>query len=211
MTINIINGSQKIGESNTGRILDNLCDIIKDKHEIKNFNIGKGQFSSEMLKNIITGDIIVLAFPLFADSLPSKTLNILIELENIIKKENVKNLIIYTIVNNGFYEGRQNHIAIEIVKNWCVHSGVKFGGGIGQGAGEMIGQTKEIPFQKGPFNNLWRALLAMVEKMEKKETFEIIYLSPYFPRFMWKVMANRYWHNMAKKNGVKKKDIKRKL
>jgi hypothetical protein len=117
----------------------------------------------------------------------------------------------YTIVNNGFYEGKQNHVALDIIQNWCEHSGVKFGGGIGQGAGEMIGQTRQFPLSKGPFKNLWQALQAMAKKIELNEPFEIKYLSPYFPRFLWRFMAVRYWHGLAKKNGINKKDIIRKL
>jgi len=212
MKISIINGSQKIGKSNTGTILNTLNDIIKEKHEVKNYNSGINDFTNETLMEIISGDIIFLGFSLFADSIPSQTLKMLIELEKIAKREQAHNLIIYTIVNNGFYEGKQNHIALEIMKNWCNHSGIKFGGGIGQGAGEMIDYTEGTSINdKGPFNNLVRALRTMVEKMELKEPFEIMYLSPYFPRFAWRFLATRFWQTSAMKNGVKKKDIKRKL
>jgi len=44
-------------------------------------------------------------------------------------------------------------------------------------------------------------------KMELKEPFEIVYLSPYFPKFLWKFMATRYWNNAAQKNGLKKKNL----
>ena len=75
----------------------------------------------------------------------------------------------------------------------------------------MIGVTKDTPIDKGPFNNLGRALKLMAEKMALKESFEIIYLSPYFPRFLWKIMGTSFWHNLAKNNGLKKKDITKKL
>ena len=211
MKINIINGSQKTGESNTGIILDKLYELIQEKQTVKTFNSGKKHFTKEMYQEIISGDIIVLAFPLFVDSIPSQTLKMLIELENTIKQERTNNLVIYVIVNNGFYEGRQNHVAFEIIKNWCEHSGVQFGGGIGQGAGEMIGATKNIPIDKGPFNNLGRALKLMAEKMSQNESFEIMYLSPYFPRFLWRIMATSFWHQLVKNNGLRKKDIIKQL
>jgi len=209
--ISIINGNQKIGESNTEIILNKLHDIMREKHEIKNYSFGIHNFTNETLKDIISVDAIVLAFPLFADSIPSQTLKMLIDLEKIAKQEQINNVLIYTIVNDGFYEGKQNHVAFEIMKNWCNHSGIKFGGGIGQGAGDMLGETQEIFIDKGPFNNLCRALQAMAEKMEKKEPLEIMYLSPYFPRFLWKFMAIRMWHTRAAKNGIKKKDIRRRF
>ena len=210
MKISIINGSQKPGESNTGIILDKLYELLQEKQTVKTYNSGK-EHPKEMYQEIISGDIIVLAFPLFADSIPSQTLKMLIELESIIKQEKTNNLVMYVIINNGFYEGRQSHVAFEIIKNWCERSGVQFGGGIGQGAGEMIGATKNIPIDKGPFNNLGRALKLMAEKMSHNESFEIMYLSPYFPRFLWKIMATSFWHQLAKNNGLMKKDIIKQL
>jgi hypothetical protein len=131
----------------------------------------------------------------------------LITLEEHIKKEKTKS-IIYVIINNGFYEGRQTHIAFEIVQNWCERTGVQFGGGIGQGAGEMIGAAKNTPIKKGPFNNLGRELKLLARKIELKETFSTKYLSPYFPRFLWRFMAKHtFWHSLAHKNKLKKKDI----
>ena len=211
MKINLINGSQKVGESNSGIILDRLNDLIKDKHEVKMYNSGIRLFQKEIFKEIISGEAIVLAFPLYGDSIPSHTLKMLIELENTIKQGKANNLFIYVIINNGFYEGKQTHIAFEIIKNWCEHSGVKFGGGIGQGAGEMIGETKHYPINKGPLNNLGRALQKMADNIEQKKIIEIVYLSPYFPRFLWKFMSTRFWHSLSSKNGIGKKDMKKRL
>jgi len=211
MKISMINGSQKTGESNSGIILDRLNEIIGEEHEVKVYKSDPKHLTNEALKEIVSGDVIVLAFPLFADSIPSRTLKMLIELENTIKREQAGNLAMYAIVNNGFYEGKQNHVAFEIIKHWCEHSGARFGGGIGQGAGEMVGQTKQFPINKGPFNNLGRALQAMAECMEAKKPFETMYLSPYFPRFLWRFMATRYWHALARKNGITGKDMKKRI
>jgi len=211
MKIVMINGSQKRGESNSGLILERLNDLINGKHDVKTYNSGLNQFTNEVFEEIISGDVIVLAFPLFIFSIPSNTLKMLIELENKIKQKQDKKLIIYALINCGFYEGKQNSTAFEIIKNWCERSGVIFGGGIGQGAGEMLGQLKKIPLNKSPFANLWQALVTMINKMELKEPFGITYLNPYFPRFLWRIMATRYWNVLASKNGLKKEDIKRKL
>jgi multimeric flavodoxin WrbA len=208
MKIALINGSQKSGESNSGIILDRINSLINGKHEVEIYNSGISLFTDGTFKNIVCADVIVLAFPLFVYFVPSHTLKMLIELENVIKREKADGLIMYTIVNCGFYEGKQSNVAFKIIENWCEHSGVKFGGGIGQGAGEMLGKTKDIPINKGPFNNLGRALQAMTEKMELKEHFETMYLSPFFPQFLFKLFGIRYWNSLARKNGLKKKDIK---
>jgi multimeric flavodoxin WrbA len=207
MLINIINGSQKPKSSNTEIILTELSKFIQKDNYIQNYKVDSKIFSEEIYNDILSGDIIVLGFPLFGDCLPSNTLKLLVELEKANKKKNPKEIIIYAIINNGFYEGKQTHIGFEIIKNWCGHTGMKFGGGIGQGAGEMLGETKNIPISKGPFKNLWNTLKLMAEKMSLKEPFDIIYLSPIFPRFLYSFMAKKSWHKRANKNKLKKKDI----
>jgi hypothetical protein len=207
MKISMINGSQKRGESNSGIILERLNDLVKGEHDIKFYASGSKQFTNEIYNEIISGDVIVLAFPLFVYSIPSNTLKMLIGLENVIKQKQEKKLIIYVLINCGFYEGIQNSTAFEIIKNWCERSGVIFGGGIGQGAGEMLGFFKNQPLNKSPFANLGRALERMAEKIKIRKPFEITYLNPFFPRFLWKIMAVRNWNTLANKNGLKKKDL----
>jgi multimeric flavodoxin WrbA len=160
----IINGSQKAGESNTGIILNVLNKLIKNEHNAVNYKLSTKQFWPKIFKDITSCDVIVLAFPLYNDSISSNMLKMLIELEDYLRKENKKGIIVYTIINNGFYEGKQTHIAFEIIQNWCEQTGLMFGGGIGQGAGEMIGATKNMPINYGPFNNLARSLKLLVEK-----------------------------------------------
>ncbi|MDR2193320.1 MAG: NAD(P)H-dependent oxidoreductase [Treponema sp.] len=212
MKISIINGSQKPNGSNTSIILSVLNNLLGKDNDIDNYTLGVNQFSEEIYNKIVLSDVIVFAFPLYTDSIPSNMLKMLIELEGFFGREKAKETVVYAIINNGFYEGKQTHIAFEIIQNWCERSGVLCGGGIGQGAGEMIGATRETPLNKGPFNNLWRALKLLTEKIETKEPVGVKYLSPYFPRFLWKIMAhNAFWHPLAYKNKLTKKDIVNKI
>jgi len=206
MKISIINGSQKSKESNSGLILNKLNRLIST--EVKNYKLGAKGFPEEILKEIGSGDIIVLAFPLYVDSIPTNIFKMLIKLE----KYTTGNTIIYSIINNGFYEGEQTHIAFKIIENWCERSGAKFGGGIGQGAGETIGFVKNIPFTGFLFYNLEHSLKQLVKKMESKEPYNIRYLSPLLPRFLWRIMAHHFfWHPLARKNKLNKKDLFRRV
>jgi multimeric flavodoxin WrbA len=212
MKIVIINGSQKTGESNTGIILEKLNTLFEAGHEIVNYKLGTKRLSSDELKNIVHFDIIIFGFPLFNDSVPSNMIQMLIELESYFADEKTRNIIVYSITNNGFYEGKQTHIAFEVIQNWCEHCGIKFGGGIGQGAGEMIGVTKDTPINSGPFKNLGHSLELLVNKIELRETLGVKYLSPYFPRFLWELMSKyTFWHPLAYKNKLNKKDIIKKI
>jgi hypothetical protein len=76
----------------------------------------------------------------------------------------------------------------------------------------MLGATKNMPISKGPFNNLGRELALLAETIQAKGNFGIKYLSPYFPRFLWRFMANHtFWHPMAYKNKLKKTDITKRI
>lgn len=111
-------------------------------------------------------------------------------------------------MNNGFYEGKQNHIAIQQMKLWCCDNGFVWGQGIGCGAGEMLPFLKKVPLGHGPTKNLGDALEAFAININRRGTGEELYINPNWPRFMWKYQANRmYWIPKAKKNGLKKKDI----
>jgi multimeric flavodoxin WrbA len=212
MRIVTINGSQKPGESNTGIILNKLTGLIKKEHELIEYALGSKTFSPGIYKEISTAGVIVLAFPLYIDSVPSNVLAMLIELEEYIKKGAVKDMALYAIINNGFYEGRQTRIAFEIIQHWCVHAGLSFGGGIGQGAGEMIKAVRNMPMDKGPFSNLGRELALLAGAIASKEPFGIKYLSPRFPRFLWRFMATHtFWHPLARQNKVRKHDITKRI
>jgi multimeric flavodoxin WrbA len=211
MKVVLINGSQKVGKSNSGAILDKLDNLLKAKHEVEIHGSGINLFSDETFKRIISGDVIILIFPLFVYSIPSHTLKMLIELENTIKREQASNLIMYAIVNCGFFEGIQNNVAFEIIENWCKRSGVKFGGGIGLGGGEMFGQTKDIPYNKKMYRSFEQALLEMEKKMEFKGVFETKYLSPHFPQFLFRLIGTTSLNSKARKNGLTKKDMRRRM
>jgi multimeric flavodoxin WrbA len=90
MKISIINGSQKTGQSNSGIILDWLNKRIKNDHEVKNYKLRMKLFTEEIYSEIISGDVIVLAFPLYRNSIPANTLKMLIELEKILKEKRQK-------------------------------------------------------------------------------------------------------------------------
>ena len=56
-------------------------------------------------------------------------------LEEHLKAECKKDISVYAIINNGFFKGRQNCVALEILENWCLRSGLNFGQGMCPGAG----------------------------------------------------------------------------
>ena len=135
MQLTIVNGSPRSGKSNSGLLIELLMTLIKEKNEVTIIHVESFKSADNNVDEIVKADMLVLAFPLYVDSIPS---HILYLMERISENYRNNNLIIYVIMNNGFYEGKQNHIAIQQMKLWCYDNGFVWGQGIGCGAGEML-------------------------------------------------------------------------
>lgn len=208
MKIGMINGSPKSKESNSEFLLENVKELIAADNTFLEYNINKHALSPEQYDELCDCDALIFGFPLYIDAIPSHLLRMLIELQNCLERKNQKNITVYAIVNCGFYEGQQNHIAIEMMKNWCRKAGLVWGQGIGSGAGEMVGVTKNIPMGHGTNTDLGKALNNMANHMNHLQSGDTIFVSPNFPRFAWKICASMLvWNPRAKANGLKKKDL----
>jgi hypothetical protein len=164
-------------------------------------------------------DFIILAFPLYIDSLHSRLLSWLMSYEALIAAERnegrpPRRIGMIAVANNGFYEGEQNKTALDIVRNFCIVTGIEWRGGLGIGTGEMLKDLRAAPdtmFLKSPVS---RALDAMAERVNQKISGEDgdgvphLYTEHAFPRFAYAFMGNRGWVRNAKANGLKKRDIR---
>jgi hypothetical protein len=206
--IALINGSPKTGKSNSGWFLEKLEGCLNEGHELVRYNVVKKDFID--FNALYQMDAIVFAFPLYIDAIPSHLFRIMVEMEKSARGEKVP--FVYTIVNNGFYEGRQNHIALDIMKNWCARAGLRYGQGIGQGAGEMMSSVEKVPLGHGPLKNLGEVIKELAQNIEVGKSGEDVLFSPNFPRFAWRFMAtHHYWHKKAKGNGLKIRSIKKRI
>lgn len=152
MNISIINGSPKSGKSTSGLLIKYL---LQEMGEC-NAQVFKCTLQTTELAKIACSDVLVLVFPLYVDSIPSQLLQLLIILEEL--KNLNHDMMVYCIVNNGFFEGTQNYVAIQQIKNWCAAADLNWGQGVGIGAGEMLPFTANIPLKHGPNKNIGYAI-----------------------------------------------------
>ena len=165
-------------------------------------------------------------FPLYFDAIPSNLLLFMQEAERIIESTPqsasaeidvdgemyVHKTVLHVIVNNGFYESSQNKTAIEMALIWGNKCGFKRGSDIAVGAGGMV---QMAPKGKGPMHNLGAAMKELAgdirsfgsKKTGSRDNSEVILVEPNFPRFLYIQCAHIGWHQMAKKNGLRAKDI----
>ncbi len=207
MRIAMINGSPKRGDSNSGILLKLLEAMINTGNTITQYQINKSHLTEGQYIELCHADTLIFAFPLYIDAIPSHLFRMMANLESYLKREMNHKIRVYIMVNNGFYEGHQNHIVIDIFKNWCKRCGLDFGQGIGIGAGEMLDITKNVPPGKGPLKNLGEAMQSLSSNINSQSYGEDILFSPNFPHFAWKLSSTFFWHRLAKKNGLKRKDL----
>lgn len=207
MKISIINGSPKAIKSNS-EILGNYLSSLLKENEIKKYYSIYFRLNDENKNEIHNSDILIFLFPLHVDGIPSNLLKLLVkfEEEKIIKSETK----IYCIVNNGFYESKQNRLAILQIKNWCEKVNARWGQGIGVGAGELLPHLKKYPLGQGPLKNLGKVLDEFSANIITLKSDEDIYLNPNWLKSLYFFQATISWILKGKKNNLRVRELFRK-
>jgi multimeric flavodoxin WrbA len=207
MKLAFINGSPKAKNSASESILKTLKNLFSDNHMISEYNFRKPHLENKEIEQVAQCNAVVLAFPLYVDGIPSQLVSCLYEMEKFFKNSPNPNFKVYAIVNCGFYEGKQNSIALEMVGNWCEKCGISFGQGIGIGGGGMLTVISNVPDGKGPKKRSYEALKNLSNTILTCSSGENIFISPSFPRFAYKLSAEAGWRQKIKANGLSTKDL----
>ena len=208
MKIGIINGSPRGKKSNSEILIKYLCSLLEE-HQINKYYLFSSKIHSEIKSEIHNADVLIFVFPLYIDSIPSSLLDILLKFE----EEKIINskTKIYCIVNNGFFEGKQNQLAILQMKNWCQKTGAEWGQGIGIGAGEILSYVEKVPLGKGPLKNLGKVLEQFTNNIKTLKSGNEIYVNPNWSRLLYWTQGTVSWIIKARKNGLKMRDLFRKI
>jgi len=207
MKISIINGSPKAIKSNS-EILGNYLSSLLKENEIKEYYSIYARLDDKIKNEIHNSDILIFLFPLHVDGIPSNLLKLLVkfEEEKIIKSETK----IYCIVNNGFYESKQNRLAILQIKNWCEKVNARWGQGIGVGAGELLPHLKKYPLGRGPLKNLGKVLDKFSANILTLKSDEDIYVNPNWLKSLYFFQATISWILKGRKNNLRVRELFRK-
>ena len=207
MKISIINGSPKAIKSNSEILGNYLSSLLKD-NEIKKYYSISFRLNNENKNEIYNSDVLIFLFPLYVDGIPSNLLKLLVEFE---KKKVIKyGTKIYCIVNNGFYEGKQNQLAILQIKNWCEKVKARWGQGIGVGAGELLPYLKKYPLGQGPLKNLGKVLDKFSANILTLKNDKDIYINPNWLRSLYFFQGSISWILKGRKNNLRVRELFRK-
>ncbi len=111
------------------------CAFLRGQKVRKNLR-AKSDYA-EIFDELADASAVVFCMPLYVDGIPSHVLPFLKEMETFCRDRSLQ-LQVYVISNNGFIEGNQNSVVMEIMENFCVRSNLAFGGGLGVGGGVML-------------------------------------------------------------------------
>jgi hypothetical protein len=110
-------------------------------------------------------------------------------------------------VNCGFYEGTQNKIALEIIENWCIKSGLNWVQGIGIGGGPISSSLNNLTSGHDSRKNLNLAIAQITSNILNQSSGDNIFISPNLPRLVYKMAVEANWRRAIKAHGLKRKDL----
>jgi hypothetical protein len=172
-----------------------------------NQSLSSDRSREALLRLVDSSDLLVLAFPLYADSLPSR---VVAALELIAKHKRAENVPgrqrLVAIVNSGFPEARQNDTAIAICRRFAEEAGIDWAGGLTLGGGEMIA-GRALSDVGGSVRNVTKALdlaAAVIAKGEpvSKEAADLM-AKPVLPSRLYVWLANRRWNRQVREYGTR--------
>lgn len=197
----LISGSPKSHSSNSMHFLKTISSNIE---EYNLFELRKDKYE-EIIDSIEKSSTIIFAFPLYVDSPPSIMLAFLDYI--IDSKIKLEWKLIYTVINCGFREGKQNITAANIIKNWCEKVEAIYGCSIQIGAGEVVGKDKYKFISKKALKCL-KDFSDIVKS--KQKTTDITTTMDLLNNRMYCYIANLSWDKKGKTNNLSPSDLKSK-
>jgi hypothetical protein len=105
-------------------------------------SLNREEGQAELLAAVERAGLVLLAFPLYSDSLPyltTKALTLIAARRRTVATSAPARLL--AIVNSGFPETHQNAVALAICQEFAAQAGLTWSGGLALGGGGIVGST----------------------------------------------------------------------
>ena len=154
-------------------------------------------------------DVLVIAFPLYVDSLPYLVIRAMeLVARHRQARGEVKEQRLVAIANCGFPEAHQNDTALAICRQFAREAGFEWAGGLALGGGEAI-NGQPLPQVKGMARNVIKSLdlaaNALVEGKPVPQEAAGAMAKPITPTWAYTWLGGMGWKRRAKKHGTQKK------
>jgi multimeric flavodoxin WrbA len=161
----------------------------------------------QMISLMNDADIIIIACPLYVDSIPAQVTRLFEFLfENRRNTDSVKSQHFAVLINCGFPESRHNNTAVRIYHRFAHQCGYTWAGGLSLGSGGAI-NGRSLKIAGGMVNNVKRSLELAAEALARgvpipDEAVELM-AKPMMSSWIYTRMGDWGWKKMAKKRGIK--------
>ena len=205
----LLNGSMRFERGNSTKFAKQLASQLKKESELIALKDYPGHFE-DLLPAVENAGEIVLCVPLYVDGLPAQVIRFMEWMQDHYCGRPRK---IYVLANMGLYESCQLVNLFEAVRQWCAAMNFEYCGGLGVSAGELIGtMMTNMPFNGWPFKTIAAGMDRLAQAVGSGGAMEDVYTEPSgFPRFLYILIANKNWDNLARRNGLRPKDLYRQL
>ncbi len=150
-------------------------------------------------------DIVILAFPLYVDSLPAAVIRMM---ERIAGRERTREQTLAVIVNCGFPEARHNDTAVEIARKFAEEADFSWAGALAFGQGGTI-SGRPVDGFGGLTRNLLEALDLAARALREGKSIpeEAVELArkQFIPHALYVKMGALGWNAEARKNKSQKR------
>ena len=207
MKIALINGSPKAKRSASEVILSGLRTSFAPADEVQAFHLATAVPAERDLLRLCGCSAFVFAFPLYVDGVPGHLMACLERLGETLKIASPRERMVYAVCNCGFYEGKQAHLALEVMSHWAARSGLRWGWGLGVGAGGMLAGNASAPLGHGPQRDLGKALSILAHDLDAGKVGSDRFVTANLPRAVYKAAGEFGWRQAIKRNGLRAKDL----
>jgi hypothetical protein len=204
-------GSAKKEQSNSESLGTYLLEKLQQKgFEAETLFVHRAvKDADKFIEAVDRADLIILASPLYVDSLPYSVIKSMEQIAEYRKtRKPDKKQSFAAIVNCGFPEVHHNDVAIAICRRFAKEAGFDWTGGLALGAGETIGGK---PLAKLGFvvRNVMKSLdMAAQDIADGKPISEKavqLMAKPLMPNWLYRLVGDFMWRKQAKEHGVHKK------
>lgn len=204
-------GSAKKPRSTSESLGDHLMARLAERgYDTESLSVHASHRSRATLDTLLDAvdrcDLLVLAFPLYVDSLPALLTR---TLENIADRRGDRDRShrqrLVAIVNNGFPEAQQNEVALRICRRFAAEAGFDWAGGLALGGGEAI-NGRPLTEVKGMARNVISALDLAADALAAGDPVPERAVQLMARRLIWSqlytVIGHRGWRRRAAKHGA---------
>jgi len=147
-------------------------------------------------------DLVVLAQPLYVDSLPALVVR---ALEHLVTRDIGHGQSLVAIVNCGFPEAEHTDLALRICELFARQAGFRWAGGLALGMGEAVA-ARPLAEAGAMVHNVVRALDLSAGALAGGEDIpgeaRALMRKPFIPAGLYRWMGNSSWKRQARRNGV---------